>query len=245
MSSSRLIVSLSFVIFTACDSDSTAVKECGEGLGRADDGICYPLADGSDDGSGDDGSGDDGGGDDGGGDDGGGDDGGGDDGGGDDGGGDDGGGDDSGDDGGGDDGGDDGGAAELGTVTISGIFNFEATTEEGAFCNISSWVTEAVDSATGTIDRENYEFNDLQSMDCTNHPGGDILYELEITVDASTDVAFVAFVDPDGDPSTIDFEAQSDVNPLTVVLGETYTDIDFVVPTEREPPPRVSSRVLR
>jgi hypothetical protein len=57
-----------------------------------------------------------------------------------------------------------------------------------------------------------------------------------IQADDTTDVAFFAFVDPDGDSATTDFRAASEANNLTITAGETYTDVDFIVPTELATP---------
>ena len=196
---------------------------------RGDDG-------GGGDGTGDDGTGDEGTGDDGTGDDGTGDDGTGDDGTGDDGTGDDGTGDDgTGDDGTGDEGTGDDGSGDIVTVTISGVVNFDATTESTAFCNITSWNSAAVDDL-GNLDRTSYSEYDMQQIDCADHSGGDIAYEVDISADMSADVSFFAFVDGDGDPSTPDFQAQSDSNPFTIEPDGIYTDVNFLVPTEFEPP---------
>ena len=217
----------------ACGAKTTTVvEECGEGMGRADDGICYPLA-GADDagttdatedsgasdaGSGDGGSGSGSGS-------------------GDDAGSGSGSGDDAGS---GADGGDPGTGGDAGTggdggpiggspITISGVIDLATTTESGANCNISSWVIDAIDEGTGEPDRSAYSENDLQFIDCADHAGGPLEYSLEIEVDTSAEVAFFAFVDPDGDSSTTDYRAGSEANPITVEEGGTYTDIDFVL----------------
>ena len=82
---------------------------------------------------------------------------------------------------------------------------------------------------TGEPDRSAYSENDLQFIDCADHAGGPLEYSLEIEVDTSAEVAFFAFVDPDGDSSTTDYRAGSEANPVTVEEGGTYTDIDFVL----------------
>jgi hypothetical protein len=241
MLSSRLLWKLSiFALLSSCGSKATIIEECGEGMGRADDGICYPLAeaDGSgddgtaDDGTADDGTGDDGTGDDGTGDDGTADDGTGDDGTGDDGTADDGTGDDgTGEDGAGDDGTSGGDTGDTtGTVGLSGKMTFDGTTTDAAICNISSWTVDAYDEETGEFDRTAYDEYDIQPVDCPDHTGGDIEFNLNITVDSSTDVLFFAFIDPDGDPSTTDYLAPATTNPMTVVVGVTYTDILFEMP---------------
>jgi len=248
---SSVLLCLSLAI--ACGGkDDVVILECGDGMGRADDGICYPLA-GFDelgepdtglstDGAGAGGDGASGSGNNGDGGAGAGDGSAGDG--------------DAGDGGagsgdgstGGDDGGDGGAADEGGeagtgsggsssgsggvAITISGVINFEDATESTANCNISSWVGDAVDEGTGLPDRSTYSENDLQFVDCAGHGGGDIEYSLEILVDDTTEVAFFAFVDPDGDSSTPDFQTASESNPLTVVAGESYTGIDFIVSTD-------------
>ena len=132
-------------ILMGCGTKTTAVvTECGEGMGRADDGICYPLAgygeDGTttateDSGSNGDGSGSSG---DGSGSSG-------------DGSGSSGDGSGSSDDGasGSDDGSGGNSDGETGSssgvsIQISGVIVFDATTSSSANCNISSWVAEAV-----------------------------------------------------------------------------------------------------
>ncbi len=205
----------------ACGSKTTATDEpCGEGMGRADDGECYPLAGYGDDagtttdtgetgaGSGDGGAGDGGSGDGGSGDGGSGDGG-------------------SGDAGSGDAGSGDGGSASgsgsgTGTgggdrITISGVITFEDTTASGANCNITSWVAEAVDETSGQPDRSSYSEDGIEFIDCSNHPGGDIEYEVSIQVDTTTEAAFFAFD-----------------NPYTIEAGDTYTDVNFFVPAVLE-----------
>jgi hypothetical protein len=227
----------------ACGSKTTATDEpCGEGMGRADDGECYPLAGYGDDagtttdtgetgaGSGDGGAGDGGSGDGGSGDGGSGDGGSGDGG--------------SGDAGSGDAGSGDGGSASgsgsgSGTgggdrITISGVITFEDTTASGANCNITSWVAEAVDETSGQPDRSSYSEDGIEFIDCSNHPGGDIEYEVSIQVDTTTEAAFFAFVDPDGDASTTDFRGAAEDNPYTIEAGGTYTDVNFFVPAVLE-----------
>lgn|GEM_PF-6330840 len=233
-------LSLLIGVAAGCGGKETiVVEECGEGMGRADDGLCYPLAGFGDSGrngegggddasgnSGDDGSGDGGSGDGGSGDEGSGDGGSGDDG--------------TGDPGGGDDGTADGGAADGGgsssgtgvPITITGVIQFDGTTESTANCNITSWVADAVDASTGQPDRGSYSENDIQFVACSDHPGGNITYSVEILADDTTEVAFFAFVDPDGDASTTDFRGGAENNPMTIVAGETYDDVNFFVPSE-------------
>ena len=88
---------------------------------------------------------------------------------------------------------------------------------------------DAVDELSGEPDRSAYSENDLQFFDCANHAGGPFEYELDITVDTATEVAFFAFIDPDGDSTTTDYRAASDVNPLTAEAGGTYTDVNFEI----------------
>ena len=207
----------------ACGNKSpTVITECGKGMGRADDGICYPLAGYADDGTtaptedsgaGGDGSSGDGASGSGDGSSG------------------DGSGDGSGGTGDGSGGNSDGetGTSSGVSIEISGVIVFDASTSSAANCNISSWVAEAVNEETGLPDRSEYSETDLQFIDCADHGGGALEYSTSILVDDATDVAFYAFIDPDGDASTTDYRAAADTNPMTVTGGESYTEIDFTV----------------
>ncbi len=188
---------------------SPVVNECGEGMGRADDGICYPLAGYGDAGTNapteDSGGGGDGG---------------------------DSSGDGSGGEGSGGNSDGETGSSSSVSIQISGVIVFDATTGSAANCNISSWVAEAVSEETGLPDRGEYSESDLQFFSCSDHGGGEMTYSLDILVDDSTEVAFYAFIDPDGDASTADFRAAADNNPMTVVGGESYTGVNFTVSGE-------------
>ena len=70
------------------------------------------------------------------------------------------------------------------------------------------------------------------SFEALTHFGECRAYEVDITVDTAAEVAFFAFVDPDGDASTPDYSVASDANPVSVEAGGVYTGIDFVIASD-------------